>query len=99
MRGLTLVLAGGLTLMTSAQGAPFAPNLTAIEVGATPPLELVRDGCGRGWHRTRWRDQWGNWQWGHCIPNGGSHDAWSAGWNYPSSDWRAVLPRWGWGNP
>ena len=35
---------------------------TPVELGTAPSLELVRDGCGRGWHRTRWRDQWGYWQ-------------------------------------
>jgi len=32
-----------------------------------------------------------------CIPNGGPHDAWSAGWNHPYSDWRGLSG--GWGNP
>src|SRR5262249_61754500 len=59
MRGLILAFAGGLTLAASAQAAPLAPNPTSIEFGAAPPVELVRDGCGRGWHRTRWRDPWG----------------------------------------
>jgi hypothetical protein len=31
-----------------------------------------RDGCGRGGHRTRWRDQWGYWHWSDCMPDGGS---------------------------
>jgi hypothetical protein len=35
---------------------------TPVELGTALSLELVRDGCGRGWHRTRWRDQWGYWQ-------------------------------------
>jgi len=34
-------------------------------------VELVRDGSGCGWHRARWRDQWGNWQSGDCVPNEG----------------------------
>ena len=72
MRAVTLALAGGLTLAASAQAAPLPPTPAAIELGAAPPFELVRDGCGRGWHRTHWRDQWGNWQWGDCIPKRGS---------------------------
>ena len=83
MRGLILAFAAGLTLAASAQAAPRAPNPASIELGAPPPVELVRDGCGRGWHRDRWRDEWGYRRWGHCIPNAGPHDAWSAGWNHP----------------
>src|SRR5262252_6802443 len=58
MRGLILALAGGLALAASVQAAPLAPNPASIELGAAPSVELVRDNCGRGWHRTRWRDQW-----------------------------------------
>jgi len=83
MRGLILAFAAGLTLAASAQAAPRAPNPASIELGAAPHVGLVRDGCGRGWHRGRWRDEWGYWRWGHCIPNGGPHDAWSQGWNHP----------------
>jgi hypothetical protein len=28
---------------------------------AGAPFELVRQGCGYGWHRGRWRDRWGYW--------------------------------------
>jgi len=73
MRGLILAFAGGLALAASAQAAPLAPNPASIEIGASPTVELVRDDCGRGWHRTRWRDQWGNWQWGDCVPNEGGY--------------------------
>jgi hypothetical protein len=97
MRASILTFAIGLALAASAQAAPLAPNPASIELGAAPLVELVRDGCGRGWHRTHWRDQWGNWQWGDCVPNGGPHDPWSAGWNHPYSDWRA--PAQGIGNP
>jgi hypothetical protein len=61
MRGLILAFAAGLTLAASAQAALLAPYPASIELGAAPPVELVRDGCGRGGHRTSWRDQWGNW--------------------------------------
>jgi hypothetical protein len=77
MRTMILAVAGSLALAASAQAAPLASKSATIEFSAPPPFELVRDGCGRGWHRTHWRDQWGNWQWGHCISNGGPHDAWS----------------------
>jgi hypothetical protein len=100
MRGLILALAGGLALAASAQAAPLAPNRASIELGVAPPVEQVRDGCGRGWHRTRWRDQWGNWQWGDCAPNEGGYGyegRGGAGWYNPYPDWRTALPRWGWG--
>jgi hypothetical protein len=97
MRALILAFVLGLALATSAQAAPLAPKPAGMELPSLPPIQLVRDGCGRGWHRSRWRDQWGYRRWGHCIPNGGPHDAWSAGWNHPQSDWRG--PSGGRGNP
>ena len=51
MRGLTLAFAGGLALAASVQAAPLAPNRASIELGAASSVELVRDNCGRGWHR------------------------------------------------
>jgi len=75
MRTLALVCIG-LTLVPSTQASPVWRNTAGIEFGAASLIELMRDGCGRGWHQSRWRDQWGNWQWGHCIPNRGPHDAW-----------------------
>jgi hypothetical protein len=97
MRVAILAFAVGLALATSAQAAPVSPKAAGIEFGAAPPIELAAQGCGHGWQRSRWRDQWGYWHWGHCIPNGGPHDAWSAGWNHPYSDWRG--PSGSWGNP
>jgi hypothetical protein len=45
----------------SAQAAPIAApaRVNAVELGAAPPIELVRQDCGWGWHRRRWRDRWG----------------------------------------
>ena len=97
MRALILAFAVGLAFAASTQAAPVWRNAAGIELGAAPLIELVRDGCGRGWHRRSWRDQWAYWHWGHCIPNGGPHDAWSAGWNHPYSDWRGLIV--GFGNP
>jgi len=97
MRALILAFVVGLASAASAQAAPFAPNPAPIELGAAPPVQPVRDGCGRGWHRDRWRTQSGYWQWGHCIPNGGPHDAWSAGWSHRDRDWRG--PTGGFGSP
>jgi hypothetical protein len=82
-------------VVLSAQAAPLPPKPNAIELGAAPPVELVRDGCGHGWHRTAWRDQWGYWQWGDCVPDEGPYGGRGAGWYYPHPDWRGVLPRWG----
>jgi hypothetical protein len=93
MRVLILASAVGLALATSAQAAPVWRSTARIELGAALLTELVRDGCGRGWHRDRWRDQSGDWHWGHCIPNGGPDDAWSAGWSHSLQDWRAEPPR------
>jgi hypothetical protein len=95
MRALALPFAVGLTFAASTKAAPVSHNTAGIEHGAPPLIELVRDGCGRGWHRDRWHDQSGNWQWGHCIPNGGPHDAWSAGWSHPAVGWRGPTGDWG----
>ena len=99
MRTLVLTIALGLALAAWAQAAPLSPKPASIKLGAAPPIELVRDGCGRGYHRTHWRDQWGNWQWGDCVPNEGGYgyDGRGAGWYHPYRVWRGVLPRWGWG--
>jgi hypothetical protein len=97
MRALILASVLGLAWVASAQRAPFGPQPAIIELGDAPPVQVVRDGCGRGWRRDHWRDQSGGWHWGPCIPNGGPHDAWSAGWNHPYSDSRG--PSGSWGNP
>ena len=101
MRALIYAVVGGLVLAAVAQAAPLSPKPASIELGTTPPIELGRDGCGRGYHRAHWRDQWGNWQWGDCVPNeggyGSGYDGRGAQWYYPYPDWRAALPRWGWG--
>jgi hypothetical protein len=105
MRGLILAFVLGLALAASVQAAPLAPNPASMELATAPPIEPVRDGCGCGWYRTRWRDQWGNWQWGACAPNesgyspGYGYDGRGAGWYVPYPDLRGVLPRWGWGYP
>ena len=70
MRALILASAVGLAFAASTQAAPVWRSTAGIELGATRHIELVRDGCGRGWHRDRWRNQSGDWHWGHCIPNG-----------------------------
>jgi hypothetical protein len=100
MRAVILAFACEVALAaTSVQAAPVPTRATPVELGAAPPVELVRDGCGRGSHRTRWRDQWGYWHWGDCVPDGGPYGGWSAGWSYPYPGWRVAPPRWGWGYP
>ena len=71
MRTMIATLGGLVALMSvSAQGAPTAPaKPTATELSSPPPIGLVRQGCGWGWHRGHWRDRWGYWHWGHCYPN------------------------------
>jgi len=79
---LAFVSAAALAAM-SAQAAPPPPKPSAFELGASPSLELVRNGCGRGWHRHHWRDQWGYWLWGDCVPDGSPNGGYGAGPYYP----------------
>src|ERR1700738_4163261 len=51
--GVVGLVTGVAMAAVSAQAAPPPPKLRAIELGTAPPVELVRDGCGRGWHRSR----------------------------------------------
>jgi len=97
MRALILMLVTGLAVAASAQAAPVWRNTARIEFSIAPFIELARDGCGRGWHRDHWRDQWSDWHWGHCIPDGDPQAAWTAGWSHPYRDWRG--PSGSCGNP
>jgi hypothetical protein len=74
----------------SAQAAPNQANW--VDLGATPPLDLVAQSCGHDWLRTRSRDHWGYWHWGHCIPNRRDHDGADALWD-PSRGWIALPDR------
>ncbi len=59
MRAVILAVVCGLALATtSLQAAPVPTKTLPGELGTVPPVELVRDGCVRGWHRHHWRDQW-----------------------------------------
>jgi cyanophycinase-like exopeptidase len=71
MRALTIVFVGGVALAaTSAQAAPLAPRpQSQAPIDVAPPIKLVAEGCGWGWHRHHWIDRWGHWHWGHCVPN------------------------------
>ena len=53
----------------SVQAAPIPSQMTPIELGVAPPVELVAGGCGPGWHRHHWRDHWGYWHADRCVPN------------------------------
>lgn len=66
-------------------------------VEAPPPIELVAQDCGWGWHRVHWQDRWGYWHWGHCVPYGHVHHWRGTRLEHPCADWRG--PSGGWGNP
>ena len=51
----------------SAQATPLPPRKTVSTQLITSPIAPAADGCGYGYRRTRWQDQWGRWHWGHCI--------------------------------
>src|SRR5262249_15056960 len=98
MRTMIVAFTFGLALAASAaEAAPLAPKPTAIGPGAALSLELARDGCGGRWHRHHWRDQWGYWRWGDCVPDEGRpYGGYGAGTYYAPSYW-GVPPRpWGW---
>ena len=56
---------GVMALSAPVRAAPAA--LHDLALGA-PSIELVRDGCGPGWHAQGWRDRWGRWH-RRCVPN------------------------------
>src|SRR5258705_7313149 len=68
---------------------PAQTKASWFVLGATPPLDLVAQSCGHNWLRTRLRDHWGYWHWGHCIPNARDHDGAEAVWD-PSQGWIAL---------
>ncbi len=99
MRAVSVAVVSGIALAAaSVLAAPLPPKPSPVELGAAPSVDLVRDGCGRGWHRTRWRDQWGYWRWGDCIPDGGPYGGYGAGSYYPPPVWRGAPAPWGWGS-
>jgi hypothetical protein len=101
MRAFIVACVDGLALAASAQAAPLAPNPASIEFGAASLVELVRDGCGRGWHRSRWRDHGATGSGVTAFQNEGGYglgygyDGRGAGLYVPLPDLRGVLPRWG----
>jgi hypothetical protein len=98
MRAVILALVSGVALAaTSVQAAPAPTKAVPSELGVAPSLELVRDGCGRGWHRHHWRDQWGYWHGGDCVPDEGRpYGGYGAGPYNPPSYWGSPSRPWGW---
>jgi hypothetical protein len=99
MRALIVALVGSIAVTASTHGASFVSKSAELKFGTAPSVELAAQGCGWGSHRARWRDQWGNWHWGDCVPDGGAYRGWDAGSYYPYTGWRVSPPRWGWVNP
>lgn len=50
----------------SVEAGPNSANW--VDLGITAPLDLVAQSCAPDWLRSRWRDHWGYWHGGHCIP-------------------------------
>src|SRR5262245_11280583 len=99
MHVIVATFAGFVALAATAVQAapPVAVEKSAVERSTAPRIVLARDDCGHGWHRTGWRDQWGRWHWGDCVPSGNPNPGWGARWDYPYPVWRD--PSWGWNNP
>lgn len=70
MRIIIATCAGLVALSAlSVQAAPPAPaKAVAAELIMSRPIELAAQGCGYGYRRTRWQDEWGYWHWGRCVP-------------------------------
>jgi hypothetical protein len=67
----TTTLAVVCTLVLAALPVQAAPTLRgAVTVDRSAAVQQVSGGCGVGWHRVPgWRDRYGNWHPGHCVPN------------------------------
>jgi hypothetical protein len=94
MRAVILAFVGGVVLAAiPAQAAPLSLKASATELGIAPSVELVAHDCGHGWHRQHWRDHWGHWHWGQCVPYVGGRTRLE----HPYENWRG--PTGGFGNP
>jgi len=68
MRVIIAICAGLIDLsIISAQAAPLPPSKAVPPELTVSPIEPAANGCGYGYKRTVWWDQWGHWHWGHCI--------------------------------
>jgi hypothetical protein len=100
VRGVILAVLCGLALApTPLRAAPVPTKALPGELGVAPSLELVRDGCGRGWHRHHWRDQWGSWHGATAFRTKGVLTAAGARGRTIRPHIGAVLPGHGVGNP
>jgi hypothetical protein len=63
MRATTATLAAFVVQMAVSALAALLPPAKSTTAELTPAssIELVRQGCGWGWHRSHWRDRWGYW--------------------------------------
>lgn len=54
MRTTIAILAGlAVFAAVSVEAAPFSPaTMTSAELRSAPAMELIRQGCGWGWHRS-----------------------------------------------
>lgn len=70
MRTIIAFCTGLLALCAIAvQAAPLLPaKAHPTGMAVSPPVELVAQGCGYGYRRTQWQDEWGRWHWGRCVP-------------------------------
>jgi hypothetical protein len=71
VRIIIIATCAGLVALSgiSVQAAPLPPAKAGrTAFGGAPQIELVADGCGYGYRRTRWQDEWGRWYWGRCVP-------------------------------
>src|SRR5215472_11508485 len=70
MRIIIPTCGGLLALCAIPVQAVLLPSAKArpIGMGVSPPVELVAQGCGYGYKRTQWQDEWGRWHWGRCVP-------------------------------
>jgi hypothetical protein len=88
---------GPVTYLPNQEWVPLSNEQSSqAPFDVAPPVELVAGGCGWGWHRHPWRDRWGNWHWGRCVPNGGPYVGWGAGWSYSHPHWSGPSAGWGW---
>jgi hypothetical protein len=66
---LILAAASASAIALTAVPASAAPNPHQT-AGFVSPVQLVAQACGAGWHRRPgWRDQYGKWHPGQCVPN------------------------------
>jgi hypothetical protein len=58
MRVIIATVAGWAVWVRAAP-LPLARATLAPQLGADPPIVPAAQGCGYGYRRVRWRDQWG----------------------------------------